>query len=245
MNNATIAATKETREKPPKVSRPAAKSERLWVALICMLLVVSGAVRYLRDWTFQSKLRQSQMSPFPLSEFPKELGGWRAIEGSEATLEPEIARIAGASDHLIRTYVDQKRGERVVVMVIYGLAARVWPHVPEACYPANGFKQLTSTDMDIPVPGTITKSPFRMQSFAKYKPGERDFREVYHSFLNAGEWGLDMGKNWKKFRYYPGMFKIQVQRHISRSSIESENDSVDQFLGQIVREIEQRVAEEH
>ncbi|MGZ3353684.1 MAG: exosortase-associated EpsI family protein, partial [Isosphaeraceae bacterium] len=124
MNNDFIAATNETRDELSELTKPPAKLEWRWIALVCMLLVVSGAIRYWRDWQFQSLSRESEMPPFPLKEFPKELGSWRVFEGSEATLEPDIARIAGASDYLIRTYVDEKSGESAVVMIIYGLAHR-------------------------------------------------------------------------------------------------------------------------
>ena len=50
MNNAIIATTNETRDDLSELSKPAAKLEWPWVALICMLLVVSGAIRYWRDW---------------------------------------------------------------------------------------------------------------------------------------------------------------------------------------------------
>jgi hypothetical protein len=244
MNNAIIAATNKTRDELSELTKPPAKLEWRWIALICMLLVISGAIRHWRGWQFQSLSRESEMSPFPLNEFPKELGSWRAKEGSEATLEPDIARIAGANDYLIRTYVDERSGESALVMIIYGLAHRVWPHVPDVCYPANGLKQVSpSNDMDIPVLGTTTKARFRMQSFARYKPGERDYRVVYHSFRYAGDWGLDMGRNWKFFRYHPGMFKVQVQLQGSSSGHESENESVNQLLEQIVGEIDRRVAE--
>jgi len=246
MNNAIIAAKNETSDELPVLSKPVAKFEWPWIALICMLLVISGAIRYWRDWHFQSLSRGSEIPLFPLNEFPKELGSWRAEEGSEATLEPDIARIAGASDHLIRTYVDAKSGESAVVMIIYGLAYRVWPHVPDVCYPANGFKSVPPLeDIDIQIPGTANKARFRMQNFIKYKAGQRDYREVYHSFRNAGEWGIDMAKNWKIFRYHPGMFKVQVQHQGSSSGQKGENDSVDQLLGLIVREIDRRVAEKN
>ena len=246
MNNATIVAKNETSHELPVLSKPAAKLEWRWIVLICMLLVISGAIRHWRDWHFQSLSRGSEIPLFPLNEFPKELGSWRAEEGSEETLEPDIARIAGASDHLIRTYVDAKSGESAVVMIVYGLAYRVWPHVPDVCYPANGFKSVPPLeDIDIPIPGTANKARFRMQNFVKYKAGQRDYREVYHSFRNAGEWGIDMAKNWKIFRYHPGMFKVQVQHQGSSSGQKGENDSVDQLLGLIVPEIDRRVAEKN
>src|SRR5208337_5068228 len=98
MNNAIIAAKNETSDESPALSRPAAKLEWRWVALICMLLVISGAHRYWRDWQFQSLSRESEIPLFSLNEIPKELGSWRAVDGSEETPEPDIARIAGASD---------------------------------------------------------------------------------------------------------------------------------------------------
>jgi Protein of unknown function (DUF3485) len=244
MNNAIIAAKNETIEKLPVLSQPAARFQWGWIAFICTLLIISGAIRHWRGWQFQSLSRESAMSPFSLNEFPEELGSWRAAEGSEEVLEPDIARIAGASDYLIRAYVDDKSGERAVVMIIYGLAYRVWPHVPDACYPANGFHSVDSPeDIPIQVPGTSNSARFRMQNFVKFKAGQRDCREVYHSLRNAGEWGLDMGKNWKIFRYHPGMFKVQVQCQGSSSGLRSDHDSVHQLLGLIVREIERRVSE--
>jgi Protein of unknown function (DUF3485) len=245
MNNATIAARNETSGELPVLSQPVAKLEWRWIALICMLLVISGAIRYWRDWHFQSLSRGSEML-FPLNEFPKVLGSWHVEEGSEERLEPEIARIAGASDHLIQAYVDEKSGERAVVMIIYGLARRVWPHVPGTCYPAIGFKTVPpQEDLDIQIPGTARKARFRMERFVKYMAGQRDYREVYHSFRNAGEWGIDMANNWKIFRYHPGMFKVQVQHQGSSSVQTGEGDPVDQLLGLIVSEIDRRATQQN
>lgn len=243
MDKAVIETPDEVLAESSQPSRPPVKFEWRWIALICMLLVISGVARHGRDWQFQSLSRVSEVPPFALSEFPKELGSWHAVEGSDKRLEPEIAQIAGASDHIERVYEDERSGERASVLIIYGLAYRVWPHVPDVCYPASGFKLVPpSNDFDLPIPGTTTNARFRMQNFAKFKAGERDYRQVYHSFRNAGEWGIDMAKNWKIFRYHPGMFKVQVQHQGSSSGEKREDDSVDQLLGLIVREIDRRVA---
>ncbi|MBV8311787.1 MAG: exosortase-associated EpsI family protein, partial [Planctomycetaceae bacterium] len=159
MNNAIVAAKNQTRGELSELSQPAAKSEWLWIASIYMLLVISGAIRYWRDWQFQSLSRENETSPFPLRELPKVLGRWHMAEGSEKTLEADIARIAGANDYVEWNYVDEASGESVTVMVLYGLAHRVWPHVPDTCYPANGFKPASPpSDLDIPIPGTTTKA---------------------------------------------------------------------------------------
>ena len=99
-----------------------------WLAITCSILAISGAARYWRDMEVTVHAEQYKKSPFPLSEIPKALGDWTFIEGSEDKLDPEIARIAGSSDHIIRKYVQMKSGETVSVLILYGLAASVFAH---------------------------------------------------------------------------------------------------------------------
>ena len=97
----------------------------------------------------------------------------------------------------------------------------VWPHTPDVCYPATGFRAVSPSrdkDLEIRVPEMPTPARFRLQHFIKSKAGQTDYREVCYSFRNAGQWGLDMGKNWKSFRYHPGMFKVQVQCQASSTA---------------------------
>jgi hypothetical protein len=231
------------KDEPATTEIEAARFNRKWLLLVALLIAIAGGVRWWRDWQFQSLAKESEAPPFSLAEFPEALGDWRAIRGSESALEPEIARIAGASDYLIRTYVDEKTGDSAVVMILYGLASVVWPHSPDACYPAQGFGSISPSrdrDLEIAVPGTQTVAPFREQHFVKTRTGKVDYRQVYHSFLHAGRWGLDMAKDWKSFRYHPGMFRVQVQRQ-GTSSDRIDDKSVRELLGQIVREIESRL----
>ena len=208
MNNATIAATNETRDELSELTKPPAKLEWRWIALVCMLLVISGAIRYWRDWQFQSLSRESEMPPFPLNEFPKELGSWRAFEGSEATLEPDIARIAGASDYLIRTYVDEKSGESAVVMIIYGLAYRVWPHIPDVCYPANGFKSVPPLDdIDIQIPGTTTKCGSAGSTSSSTRQNKEITGKCITRFATPANGELTWRKTGRSFAITPGCSK--------------------------------------
>jgi hypothetical protein len=210
-----------------------------WITLVSLLLGISGGIRYWRDWEVQSRFKESKIAPFALSEFPSTLGDWRVVEGSETTLDPEIAQISGSSDHMIRTYVNEKSGETAVVMVLYGLAYLVWPHTPDACYPAAGFKPVPpARNVEVQTPRTMATAPFRMQTFVKFRGGQGNYQDVYYSFFNAGRWRFDMERNWKTFRYHPGMFKVQVQRQVAGGG--SEDGSVKQLLGCIVQEIETR-----
>src|SRR5262245_52063847 len=141
-----------------------------WFALVCVLLGLSGGLRYWRDSQFSSLSKESEASPFALRKIPRELGDWHMIEGSENTLEPEIARVAGAADHVIRQYVDEKSGETAAVMILYGLAYTVWAHTPAACYPANGFRFVLPSqdeDVDVRVPEKPNPVRFRSQHFVR------------------------------------------------------------------------------
>jgi hypothetical protein len=236
-------ATVQDRADPQPRLKGIPRLEWHWIALVCLLLGASGAYRYVRDWQFYSVEKENERAPFPLTEIPENLGSWRAIEGSESVLEPEIAQVAGANDHLIRTYVDGKTGETAVVMILHGLAYRVWPHSPAACYPSQGFATVTpSRDRNLPitVPGSSTPALFLEQHFSKSSAGQVDYRVVYHSFLNSGHWRFDVGKDWKSFRYHPGMFKVQVQRSVGTNRNMDEN-AIEDLLAQIVKEIDRRL----
>ncbi len=232
----------ETSQAPTRQEREPGGWQWPWITSICVLLVLSGGLRYWRDQQFQSLTQESEKSPFPLAEFPKTLGGWQVVEGSDGQLEPEIARLAGSSDNMMRAYTNPQTGETVSVMILYGLAQRVFGHNPEICYPAAGYQANPSPEKDVTIatPDGKVKALFYKQQFSKRKSGIGIEQEVYHSYRNAGLWQPDMAKNWKAFRYHPGMFKVQVQRQL----IGGGNDRGDvlKLLGQIVQEIEKRLA---
>ena len=146
----------------------AAKCQGRWIVIVCVLLGLSGAVRYWRSLQFLALENQSKESPFPLKDVPLVLGSWRSLEGAESTLDPEIAKVAGSSDHVIRTYVDDKSGERITVLLLYGPAQAVWGHTPEVCYPASGFKTMAaSREVQIPVEDGSRTAAFTKALYGK------------------------------------------------------------------------------
>src|SRR4051812_2296714 len=177
---------------PGQVLKPRIRHEGTWLVLAGVFLGVSGGHRYWRDWQFRSLSKENEKPRFPLNEFPKTLGDWE-VTGFETTLDPRIARIAGSSGHVIRTYTNQKSGESVVVMILYGLAQLISTHTPTVCYPAAGFKGVPpSRDLVIPIPESTAKAVFRDEHFVRYAAGAKIYQQVYHSFRNAGEWRSDM-----------------------------------------------------
>ncbi|WP_076351680.1 exosortase-associated EpsI family protein [Paludisphaera borealis] len=219
----------------------AAKANHRWIVMVCVLLGLSGAVRYWRELQFLSIGSQSKNSPFPLKDIPNLLGTWRALEGAETVLDPEIAKLAGSTDHVLRTYADDQSGERVTVLVLYGPADAVWGHTPDICYPASGFKTvIPSREVQIPLEGASRSVAFREALYGKSLGGATMLQEVYYSFRNAGQWRSEMGSQWKQFRYFPGMFKIQIERRVKTAQL---GDSPAQsLLASLVEEIEKRSA---
>jgi len=217
----------------------AARGSRRWMVMVCVLLGLSGAVRYWRDLQFLSIQSQGKDSPFPLKDIPNVLGSWRMLEGTETVLDPEIARVAGSTDHVMRTYVDEKSGERITVLVLYGPADAVWGHTPDVCYPASGYKTMVpSHDVQVPLQDSSRSATFREGLYGSSGVEGNAMHEVYYSFLNAGEWRPDMADRWKRFRYFPGMFKIQIERRVKSTGFEDSPAS--SLLASLVKEIETR-----
>lgn len=210
------------------------------LALIALLLGASGGYRYWRDHQFSTLEAQSRNSPFPLKDISTVLGGWRMVDGAEATLDPKIARIAGSTDHFVRVYQNVATGEKATVLVLYGPALLVFAHTPEVCYPSVGYKPMVKTN-DVTLPGSegATGPLFRHALYGRSQGGAVQMSDVFHSFRNGGIWSPEMGSRWKQFRYNPGMFKIQVERTVQDS--ETRDEPAFDILAALVKEIETRI----
>jgi len=208
-----------------------------------MLLGISGGVRFWRDRQFSTLAQENATCPFPLEDLPRDLKDWTADKGSDGRLDPEIARIAGSSDHIIRTYKNKKTGQEVSALVLYGLANSVFGHTPEVCFPSVGYKQSKlSVDQQFSIPDSTTPGQYRSASFTKSVGGIGSYQEeeVYYTFLHNGEWLPDLSSRWKSFRYYPAMFKIQLQH--SNSRLATEDRPAESLLCQIAQEIDRRIS---
>jgi Protein of unknown function (DUF3485) len=216
------------------------KSPWKWAAITCVILSISAGIRLGRDLQFRGRAEQSRKCPFPLSELPKTLGTWTAVPNSDSRLDPEIARLAGSSDHVIRAYADSTTGEVATVLVLYGLADSVFGHTPEICYNAAGYRFVSApTDRQFVLSDSSTPVEYRGFYVAKQGVASTEYSEVVWSFWHAGSWWPDVSTRWKLFRYSPGMFKIQIERPASGLSLESFSN--EPLLVEIVKEINSRI----
>ena len=213
-----------------------------WVVVTCLILGIAGGTRYWREYQFYDINKESRNSPFPLAELPRLVGEWRLDEGLVAPLDPEIARFAGASDHITRQYTNIKNGETAVVLVVYGLASAVTLHTPDVCYPAAGYRVVATEskpDHELKIQGVDKTAIYRQGFYAKSFAGRTEYAEAVYSFRHAGDWLPDAATRWKAFRYRPGVFKVQVGRTVT--DLTSENNASVDLLGEFMREIELRL----
>ncbi len=208
----------------------------------CLFLGISGGVRLWREWQFASLAATSSSPPFRLEELPRDLGTWQSIKENDSQLDPQVARIAGSSDSIIRTYMDRKSGDQMSALIIYGLSQQVFAHSPDACYPAAGYQLVRGPiDRELHVTGVNTPVHYRWAIYMKRVGGIGHYVETYHCFHYNGEWLPDASDQWKSFRYHPSMFKIQLARDVTGLSEEVHAPS-EVILGDFIREIGDRLS---
>jgi hypothetical protein len=220
----------------------------VWATLACLLLGTSGVIRTVQDLRHIEETNYVETCPFPLKDLPQKLGAWRLKDGGEQALDPLTMRITGGTEHLLRTYVDELTGVSLGVLVLFGPAEPVLPHVPEICYPANGFSgaqdSMNRTIVYGPKDsqGHAPEAVFRSSVYVK--PGGLLVRreEAYHSFRLEGNWSPDAGAGRKLPRRNPGVFKVQIQRSVLPGENREHDNPIEQFLSILIPEIEQRIA---
>jgi hypothetical protein len=221
--------------------RAAAASPVIWAIITCTILLISGLERYWRDGDFWGKAITARESPFPLVELPKQIGTWHFQDGSESTLDPDIATVAGATSNILRRYVDTKSEQTADVVITYGLAKWMIGHSPDYCYPYSGFQKVESMgeyELKLDAPPKVLR--YRGGGFTKARLGIAERVQVIYSLRSGDEWLTDANRLWKTIRQNPGMFKVQISGPPSADlSIES-SPSV-QLLGELTKEIEKRL----
>lgn len=233
----------ELKRSQPSPSIAVARSARRpwgWLTLACALLCVSGLIRTWQSQSVENAKDRVIRPLFPLVELPKQIGAWRAVEGTESALEPQISRIAGSVDSLVRAYVEQNTGVVVTVLILYGRAEQVVLHTPEVCYPAAGYAQ-TDDVFDVALPSQPIPSAFRSLIFRR-EGGTNPIREeVYYAFRHDGQWSPSLQGNWRKLRFSPAVFKVQIRRPLADKERRVPKNLSEQFLIPLVQELEKRI----
>jgi hypothetical protein len=210
------------------------------MAAACGLLLTSGLVTSWQDRRFAAVQVKAVAEMFPLKELPAQFGSWRVVEGGETALDPEVSRVAGSTDSLVRTYVDQETGVALTLLVLYGRAEKVSGHTPEVCYPAIGYDEAEEA-VTLPVAGGSPPALVRSTVFAR-KDHTLDRLEVCYAFRQGAGWSPDVEGNWKSLSADPSMFKIQIQRRVAEQERRYLDNPSVKFLEVMLPRLEERIA---
>ena len=87
---------------------------------------------------------------------PKQFGDWKATPERATVINPQAQTLVEKlySEVLSRTYVDKTDGYEIMLSIAYGGDQRkeMAVHLPEACYPAQGFRILDNQIDKIDLP---------------------------------------------------------------------------------------------
>ena len=216
-------------------------SAALWVRVAMAVLVLAGsfALRSRQAGQVNAAMRSGRASPFQLKELPMELGHWR---GKAEVLDQEIARATGCTDHAFRSYTDERTGQVVGVIVLYGPAAEIFIHAPDNCYPAQGytvgdgpFDRSMVVDRDVNV-------PLKRALYVRGEGGQADHQEVYHTWWYDRRWTPQL-PIFKQAERIPGMLKVHVTRRVLSGEYRDAANPCEDFLAQLLPAIQRRLDE--
>jgi len=229
---------------PAAVPAPARRAGA-WVrvALACGILAAGGAVRAWQGHQIQRFMEGGKQCPFPLADLPRQFGPWAVAD--EQVLDPSIRRGASATESVSRTYVDDRTGVAVGVLVLYGPALGMHLHAPTACYPAVGytlvegpeFRDIKYTRRD----GTEARATVSALTFTRGEGPAAERKQVYYAWGHADRWSpVLMGP--KAYQRVPGMFKIHLDRRSAAGEAIDADNPCETLLARLLPEIDDRVA---
>jgi hypothetical protein len=186
------------------------------VVIAVVLLAGSAGIRYLMEAAVAERISSTRFSPFPLADIPMEFGPWK---GKEEKLDEYIAKKTGSTDYITRRYTNEKTGSIIDVLMLYGPAAEMGYHHPQACYPNAGYTLVGGGDLR-PISYEVDDTPrsvsFRNLVFQRGEGGLADRQQVYYVWKYSDTYALDLGQP-SAFGRLPGMFKIQIARSLART----------------------------
>ena len=165
-------------------------------------------------------------------------------------LDSKTLLITGGKEYTVRTYTDESTGVKLIMLLLFGPVEPVIPHVPEVCYPANGFtKQEQSLDRTIPykVLNASGKPDTKSALFQSAVYRKSRLQEgVYHSFLYDGVWSPYVSTSRDLNRLNLGVFKLQIQRLVGDGESRDVGryaEPIEDFLESLLPAIDQELRE--
>jgi len=193
-------------------------------------LLVSGAVCHL----LAKDSAQLDDAAARIALVPKTIGDWQATDE-----EPDDRSFeqAGAKSYWMRTYVNQRTKDSVLVILMCGRPGKMAVHTPEICYRGAGFA-LHDEPTAIAVKGEAGDTPaqFWTAHFTKKATIPMHLR-LYWAWNARGDWEASPVPRWQ-FRGEPFLYKLYISRDNSEHpNLSPQADPSADFLRRFVPEM--------
>jgi hypothetical protein len=173
-------------------------------ALMLLGATLAPAVYFSRADKIQSDLIAEAASRFTL--VPTHFGPWQMRE--EDTLSESALRLLGCSNHICRTYVHEKTGETVGLVILVGPAGPLAVHTPEICMSSREYENVKAAQ-SIEIDASGQKSQFFSTLFrARTLEGQK--LNVYYGWSRDGHLWEAPESPRVTLGPLPVLFKIQV-----------------------------------
>ena len=106
------------------------------VTLVLLASLTAWEAKYSDRWTDTNISAEEFGRRF--ANLPKQVGPW---QGTDGQVHDETLEVAGAVNHVSRTYENSETGARVDLWLVVGHARDIGRHTPDVCYPSQGFAQ--------------------------------------------------------------------------------------------------------
>lgn len=182
-------------------------------------LIVTGVVHGLwtERWQVSEELLEATRR---LEDLPDSLGAW---QGSSCEQDAEALAMAGATGHYSRSFLDPETGDRILVILLVGRAARMAVHRPEHCYQAAGYKfggrpgKLTVRVPEMPA------AEFFTGLFTREEADGPSQLRILWSFGCDGRWEAPDNPR-VQFARKKSLYKLYLVRETGGSPVNPEND---------------------
>jgi hypothetical protein len=138
---------------------------------------------------------------------PLAIGAW---QGHDEETDRASFEQAGAKNYWMRSYVNSRSNESILVILMCGRAGKMAVHTPEVCYRGAGYEL-----HDQPAPCALKDfGAFWTAQFTKKGTTPTHLR-LYWAWNAHGSWEASAAPRWE-FRGEPFLYKLYVSRDISR-----------------------------
>lgn len=143
---------------------------RLYVPVAVTVVLIASLTAW--EGFYSDRFRSSSVTAEEFGKrfanLPKTVGNW---EGEDHKVDDKTLQVAGAVNHVSRTYTNASTGETVDVWLVVGHARDIGRHTPDVCYVAQGFsqdgtKQKHKIEVEGEAPATFFTARFRREDQA-------------------------------------------------------------------------------